>query len=153
MTWHALFGAVNLWALLAWAVLILAPGRGRVVPAVRWGAVGLLCAVYVAILAAALTVGLGGPPRTGEPVDFTTVAGVRAIFATDGGVVAGWTHYLAFDLFVGCWIAEDADRRGIGPILQAPVLLLTFVAGPAGLLLYYFLVIARRGKVTVRRRR
>ena len=60
--------------------------------------------------------------------------------------MAGWTHYLAFDLFVGCWIAQDADRRGIGRIGQAPVLALTFVAGPAGLLLHYLLRLLIRGK-------
>ena len=50
-----------------------------------------------------------------------------------------WTHYLALDLFAGLWIAEDADARRIGRVVQAPVLLLTFLAGPAGLFLHLLL--------------
>ena len=144
MSWAALFAGINTAALVAWAVLILVPGRSRSVAAIRFGVVGALCVIYVALVATAL--GGGFAPRPGPAVDFTTIEGVRAIFASDGGVVAGWTHYLAFDLFVGCWIADDADRRGIGQIAQAPVLALTFVAGPAGLLLHYTLRLFIRDK-------
>ena len=57
----------------------------------------------------------------------------------DGGVTAGWTHYLAFDLFVGLWIARDGDAKGISRLVQAPVLLATFMAGPLGLLVWLIL--------------
>ena len=55
---------------------------------------------------------------------------------SDGGVTVGWIHYLALDLFAGLWIAKDADQKEFSRLVQAPVLLLTFVAGPAGLLLW-----------------
>lgn len=58
---------------------------------------------------------------------------MRAIFASDVGVVIGWTHYLAFDLFVGLWIARDADGKSISRYVQAPILLATLFAGPVGL--------------------
>ena len=57
------------------------------------------------------------------------VVGLRALLASDGGIVVGWTHYLALDLFAGCWIADDANRRGVGRLARAPVLLATFLAG------------------------
>ena len=73
----------------------------------------------------------------GSPdVDFTTIEGVRAIFSTDIGVLIGWSHYLVFDLFVGAWIGRDALRRGVTHWLAAPSILLSFILGPAGLLLY-----------------
>ena len=144
--WRELFGLTNAVALVAWALLILGPRRA--LPLVRYGGVGLLCATYVVLVAAALAGGFG--PRTGPAPDFTTIEGVRAIFASDGGVVAGWTHYLAFDLFAGAWIAEQGDRSGLNRVVQAPVLLLTFLAGPAGLLLYYLVALIRRGKATAR---
>ena len=53
---------------------------------------------------------------------------------SDGGIVIGWTHYLAFDLFVGLWIARDADDKGVGRLVQLPFLFLTLMAGPIGLL-------------------
>jgi hypothetical protein len=61
---------------------------------------------------------------------------VQAIFASKGGAVVGWIHYLAFDLFVGLWIARDADAKNFSRLLQAPILLATFLAGPLGLLVW-----------------
>lgn len=54
------------------------------------------------------------------------------MFAARGPIVVGWTHYWAFDLFVGLWIARDADHRGIGRLMQLPFVLITFLAGPIG---------------------
>jgi hypothetical protein len=76
-------------------------------------------------------------PTGGEGgADFTTIAGVRSIFATDAGVTIGWTHYLAFDLFTGLWIARDADAKKFSRMVQAPVLFATFMVGPVGLLVW-----------------
>jgi hypothetical protein len=76
------------------------------------------------------------PNPGGGGADFSTIAGVRSIFASDAGVAIGWTHYLAFDLFVGLWIARDGDAKGMSRFIQAPVLLATFIAGPLGLLIW-----------------
>jgi hypothetical protein len=51
-------------------------------------------------------------------------------------LLAGWTHYLAFDLFIGGWEVRDAQRRGVPHLFIVPALVLTFLLGPAGLLLY-----------------
>lgn len=146
MNWPVLFQIVNTVALLLWLVLILAPRWRGGIDQLRIVGAGGLSLFYVVLITTALTVGFGD---TGGPApDFTTIAGIRAIFATDGGVVTGWTHYLALDLFTGLWIAEDADRRGMGRVAQAPILTLTFLAGPAGLFLYLLLSrIVSRGAV------
>ncbi|OYY66404.1 ABA4-like family protein [Sphingomonas sp. 28-62-11] len=134
MNWPVLFQIVNTAALVLWLVLILAPRWRGGIDQLRIAGAGGLSLFYVVLITTALTVGFGD--SGGPAPDFTTIAGIRAIFATDGGVVTGWTHYLALDLFTGLWIAEDADRRGMGRVLQAPILALTFLAGPAGLFLY-----------------
>lgn len=132
MAWDTVFALVNGWALIAWLVLLALP-RGDLSRAfVLFGGVGLLCLAYALTLA----VLLASTPGDAQSASFTTIAGIRALFATDGGVVAGWTHYLAFDLFAGAWIARDADAKGFARLWQAPVLLLTFFAGPAGLLVW-----------------
>ena len=141
LSWPFAFAHLNLLAMVAWAALIGLPRRDRVVPVLRRGVVGALCLFYTAALIWALTVGFG---EAGPPADFTTIEGVRAIFATEGGVTVGWTHYLAFDLFVGLWIAERADEAGVSRLLQAPILLLTFIAGPAGLLVWLIVAMVRR---------
>ena len=139
--WQAVFGAVNLLAMLAWALLVLGPRKPLALATVLYLGVALLCLVYVAGLVAILT-GLVDPVGGGGEADFTTIEGVRAIFASDGGATIGWTHYLAFDLFAGLWIARDADAKGFSRLVQAPILLATFLAGPLGL--FVWLVVRER---------
>jgi len=78
----------------------------------------------------------GGVEGSGPQFDFSSIEGVRAIFASDAGLTIGWVHYLAFDLFVGIWIARDGDDKVISRFIQAPILLLTFLAGPLGLFIW-----------------
>lgn len=129
--WNAWFSMVNLLALIAWVGLIFLPRWPALLSGVLYLGVGLLCLIYATGLIGLLS-GLIPNPQGGG-ADFTTIAGVRAIFGSDAGVMIGWTHYLAFDLFVGLWIARDGDAKSISRIIQAPVLLATFMAGPLGL--------------------
>ncbi|MDG5748840.1 ABA4-like family protein [Qipengyuania sp. XHP0207] len=132
--WETLFGIANTLALIMWAALILLPRWPALLAAVLYLGVGLLCLTY-----AVCVIGLvsGVIPGGGEGgADFTTLEGVAAIFATDAGVTVGWIHYLAFDLFVGLWIARDADTKAFSRFAQAPILLATFLAGPLGLILW-----------------
>jgi hypothetical protein len=138
--WQGLFQLTNIVALAGWAVLILAPRRPLPLTAVMYLGVGLLCLAYLTAAAAVLAglvdpVPVAGAAARPDLTDYSP-AGLRALFASDGGIVIGWTHYLALDLFAGLWIARDADAKGFARIAQAPVLLLTFLAGPAGLLVW-----------------
>ncbi|MEL6487575.1 MAG: ABA4-like family protein [Pseudomonadota bacterium] len=133
MDWALVFNIVNLIALVAWAALILAPRWPALLSAILYLGVGGLCALYAVLLVSVLS---GIIPAGGGGADFTTIAGIRSIFASDIGVVIGWTHYLAFDLFVGLWIARDADAKFFARWIQAPILLATFMAGPLGLIIW-----------------
>lgn len=135
--WNAWFSMVNLLALIAWAALILLPRWPALLSGVLYLGVGLLCLIYAAGLIGVVS-GLIPNPGGGG-VDFTTIAGVRSIFASDAGVTIGWTHYLAFDLFVGLWIARDGDAKGVSRLVQAPILVATFMAGPLGLFVWLLL--------------
>lgn len=132
--WSTLFNAVNLLAMIAWVALIVLPRWPALLSGVLYLGVGLLCLIYGVSLIGLLS-GLIPNPEGGG-ADFSTIAGVRAIFGSDAGVTIGWTHYLAFDLFVGLWIARDGDAKNISRFIQAPILLATFVAGPLGLLIW-----------------
>lgn len=133
MGWDTLFSLVNLLALVSWAALILLPRWPALLSALLYLGAGLLCLVYAVCLIAVLS---GVFPAGEGGADFTSIEGVRSIFSSDAGVVIGWTHYLAFDLFVGLWIARDADQKGVMRLVQAPVLLATFMAGPLGLIIW-----------------
>ncbi|RJY10123.1 ABA4-like family protein [Aurantiacibacter aquimixticola] len=137
MNWDLAFNIAQGWTILMWAVLILAPRTQLVQTVIFYAGAGLLCFAYALFMALVLT-GAVDPAATGEGGGggFTTIEGVRALFASDGGVTIGWIHYLAFDLFVGLWIGRDADHKGFSRWVQAPVLVLTLMAGPAGLLVW-----------------
>ncbi len=134
--WQTLFDLTNVIALVGWAMLILLPRREGVIHAILYGAIGILCACYLVMLVALITNLVDPIPAAGAPPqpDFEySVQGLMAMFRSQGGIVVGWTHYLALDMLAGLWIARDADKQGASRLLQVPYLLATFMAGPAGL--------------------
>ena len=139
MLWQTLFSFTNLVALAAWALLLFAPRRPLTYSAILYAGVGLLSLTYVVLLV--LLVGkVVDPGQVAGAASFDisnySIEGIRTLFMTDAGIVVGWTHYLAFDLFVGLWISRDADNKGFSRLAQAPILLLTYLAGPLGLFLW-----------------
>ncbi len=83
-----------------------------------------LSAAYSVLIACAFHNAEGG---------FGSLQGVRALFQSDWLLVAGWVHYLAFDLFVASWIAGKTFERGLTRLILVAVLPLTFLFGPVGL--------------------
>jgi ABA4-like protein len=128
MTPDQIFSFVNFVALSSWVLLALLPRRRWVANVLAGMAVpALLAAAYVAIIATMWAGSSGG---------FTSLSAVATLFSNPWLLLAGWTHYLAFDLFVGSWEVRDARDRGIPHLLVLPCLALTFLFGPAGWLLY-----------------
>jgi Domain of unknown function (DUF4281) len=126
MNWESLFGIANALALASWATVIAAPRRAILLRVVRYGVIGLYCLAYsTLILLYFFRVEGGG---------FGSLHEVKVLFTSDPVVLAGWLHYLAFDLFVGLWIAQRADVLGVSRLIQAPLLIATFMFGPVGLL-------------------
>jgi hypothetical protein len=137
-----IFSVVNLLALLGWVALAAVPRRNwahifsaSVLPAV-------FGALYVVIIAATFWRSPGG---------FSSLTEVGRLFRDPWLLLAGWLHYLAFDLFVGSWIVRDARERGVAHYLLLPCLALTFMFGPAGWLSYRLLRAARRSQPSVAR--
>jgi ABC-type uncharacterized transport system permease subunit len=71
--------------------------------------------------------------------NFSTLDGVSNLFANRQMLLAGWIHYLAFDLLAGIYIVRNAEKNNINHWLTTPTLMLTFLFGPFGLLLYFLL--------------
>ena len=147
MPWEQIFGFANLWAMLCWVVLAFAPKREQIMTPLFYAGVGLLALSY-AVLIVSLLGGMigGGTGSTGGTPDFTTLAGVQALFDSQGGATIGWIHYLAFDLLVGIWVARNADRHGYLRIVQIPILFFVFMAGPLGLIMYLILRLTCKGR-------
>lgn len=125
-----IYSACSTLAMLGWLALLLAPlNRGYAISFARGAALILALAYLVQMFT--ITQPTGG--------DFFTLAGVTALFTMPGNVMLGWTHYLAFDLFIGSWQAEDSAAQGLPHWLLIPCLGLTFVVGPIGLLVYFLI--------------
>lgn len=128
MTAEQIFPVANLVAMLCWIVLAVLPNRRWVTDVLTGLAAPALFAVaYIAIVVAVFP---------GADGSFSTLAGVSALFANPWMLLAGWLHYLAFDLLIGTWEARDSVERGVPRWILIPCLFLTFMFGPTGWLIY-----------------
>lgn len=128
MTLETIFSLCMLTAVAGWLALFAAPlSRIWLIRAARVVAVLLAVGYFVQLFTITEPV-VGG--------SFSTLAGVTALFSLPGNVMLGWTHYLAFDLFVGSWEVEDAGRIGVAHWAVVVPLALTFMLGPIGLFTY-----------------
>src|ERR1700733_4754625 len=123
-----LFRIANNITLLGWLILIFLPRW-------RWAArlIGpVLIPTLLSSLYAVLVV-----TEVGHGGGFSSLSSVAQLFRNPHLLLAGWVHYLAFDLFVGSWEVRDSQRIGIAHYLVVPCLILTFLFGPAGWILYF----------------
>lgn len=137
MSPDALFQIANPVALLGWVALLLSPLWPRA--AERIAAVlvpSLLAVAYVGLLAA-----YWGRAESGG---FGSLDEVAALFSQRYVLLAGWLHYLAFDLLVGAMIVRQGRELQMPFWWLLPCLPLTFLFGPAGFLLFQSLRLALR---------
>ena len=143
MTDETLYVWASTVPILGWLALALSPLRPRLaIAAARVVAVAISVG-YVVLIAHALS-------RPGPPMpDLATLAGLAQLFSDPRAALIGWFHFLALDLWTGAWEAEEARRRGVPALALLPSLALTFLAGPAGLLLFLVLraVLTRRDSI------
>ena len=131
MTAEQMFSLLNAIALVAWLLIAAFPRRPLVVQTIAGTVIpAFFAAAYIAMIASAWG---------GSEGSFSSLQGVGALFSNPWLLLAGWTHYLAFDLLVGVWEVRDSSSRGIPHVIVLPCLLLTFLFGPAGWLLYLVL--------------
>lgn len=137
---HLLFQVTGPLAMLGWLALALSPLAPRLADALAAISIPLLLSVgYAALILVHWSDAPGG---------FDSLANVMALFTDPALALAGWVHYLAFDLFVGAWITRTARDEGIPHLLILPCLVLAFLFGPAGFLVF----VALRASFTLRAR-
>ncbi len=131
MELETIFSIASTLVMPGWLLLVFAPRW-------RWGTQLIAPFIIPAVLALMYAFLLATGMRDSHG-DFNSLAGVRGLFENDRLLLAGWIHYLAFDLFIGSWEVRDARRLGIPHLLVIPCLLCTFMLGPVGLGLYFAL--------------
>ncbi|MEM7077045.1 MAG: ABA4-like family protein [Pseudomonadota bacterium] len=133
MSTETIFSLCSAIAMLGWAGLVFLPRltftRDLLAPVIAPLLIGVIYATLMLVY-------IERAPAEGG---FGSLDEIAALFSVRELLLAGWIHYLAFDLFVGAWIVKDAQEQGIHHLLVVPTLAATLMAGPAGLLIYWIL--------------
>jgi hypothetical protein len=131
INYHYAYMLVTLGVLPFWLLLMLAPQWRWTQRLVSTALLPLLlAALYLAFALPGFL--LGGIEGGG----FMSLEQLARGFQHPPALLAGWVHYLVFDLFIGAWIVRDAHRLRLGRALQLPCLFFTLMLGPVGLALY-----------------
>jgi hypothetical protein len=128
MDLEQLFSMAGLVAGAGWILLLILP-RHPTVQLVSGVVIPLILSIDYLILIALYFRGAEG--------GFGSLADVGTLFQKPELLLAGWIHYLAFDLFIGAWETRDAQRIGVPHLVIIPCLVMTFLLGPIGLLFYF----------------
>ena len=128
MTFETAFSVASIAAMVGWLLLLFSPLipnwsdrlAGTILPL-------LLSLGYTALLLLPASANGGG---------FGSLAEVIELFSYEQAALAGWVHFLAFDLFIGAWVCRKARSEGMQHMLVAPCLPVIFLFGPAGFLAF-----------------
>ena len=140
MTAETVFSLASSFAVVGWLVLVaggitrrlglVTLAAGRIWPLALSGLYSLLILFFFAQ----------------APGGFDSLAHVQTLFTAPWAALAGWVHYLAFDLFIGSWITAEVFRLSLPRLVLVAVLPLTFLFGPIGLLAFFAAKLALHGK-------
>ena len=123
-----LFNSSGKLAMAGWALLVFAP---------RWRWSQRIASVIIPVTLAIIYLVLIVLHFAKSPGGFGTLGQVGQLFQNPWLLIAGWIHYLAFDLFLGAWQSRQAQSLGISHFLVIPCLLLTFFFGPIGFVVFW----------------
>ncbi|MCY7420761.1 MAG: DUF4281 domain-containing protein [Chitinophagaceae bacterium] len=131
MTPENVFSFCNTLVLPGWILLLVLP---------RWKfSDHIITGIIVTILALFYCYFIFTNLHPSDFKSFNTLGGVMGLFTKDEAVLAGWIHYLAFDLMTGLFIVKNAQKHKVNHWLLLPCLFLTFMLGPCGLLFYFII--------------
>ena len=128
MNFETLFSTAGLIAMIGWLCLLFSP----LIP--KWA--DWIAGMFLPILLSLGYVILLLIPSSDSAGGFGTLADVMALFSYEQAALAGWIHFLAFDLFIGAWVCRTSRAEGISFWFIAPCLPVVFLFGPAGLLAF-----------------
>ncbi len=134
-----IFSVANNVVLPMWLLLLIAPNWKITQWFIRYKVIPIALSVIYAIY---LFLAIQG----GSGLDFGSLASVMKLFTIKDVALAGWVHYLAFDLLIGMQIVQQNQQLKFHRLLMAPVLLATFMMGPIGFLLFTLLKATKRQK-------
>jgi len=140
MDLERIFSVASVIAAVGWLFLVVVPKRPLALHVAGVFFPLLLALMYLYFIAMHIRGAEGG---------FGSLADVAMLFQRRELLLAGWIHYLCFDLFIGAWEVRDSQRHGIPHLVVIPCLIMTFMLGPIGLLFYFAIRSAKLRSVNV----
>jgi predicted small secreted protein len=128
MSPSTLFDFANFYAFLGWFLLFSAPNWKHTQTIVKYGILVVLGLIYsILVLKGIMNFNVS---------DFSTLSNVKQLFSKDEALLAGWIHYLCFDLFVGAYIVRKSKELNISRLIYSLILPFTFMFGPIGFVIF-----------------
>ena len=128
MSPSTLFDFANFYAFLGWFFLFSAPNWKHTQTIVKYGILVVLGLIYsILVLKGIMNFNVS---------DFSTLSNVKQLFSKDEALLAGWIHYLCFDLFVGAYIVRKSKELNISRLIYSLILPFTFMFGPVGFVIF-----------------
>lgn len=134
MTASTVFEWVNTLVLPAWILLLVAP---------RWKYRNPLIYAFALIMAGIYAFYIFSGFSSLDPEAFGSLEGVKNLFTKDEAVLAGWVHYLTFDLLIGNWVVNQSIKYNIKHYMIIPALFFCFMLGPVGYLIFTLVKLAK----------
>ena len=128
MTASALFSFANSYAFFGWFLLLSAPNWKHTQTIVKYGILIVLGLIYSVLVLKGI--------KDFNVSDFSTLSNVKQLFSQEEALLAGWIHYLCFDLFVGAYIVRKSIELNIPRLIYSLILPFTFMFGPIGFVFF-----------------
>ncbi len=128
MSTSSLFDFANFYAFLGWFFLFSAPKWKHTQTIVKYGILVVLGLIYFVLVLKGI--------ENFSVSDFSTLSNVKQLFSKDEALLAGWIHYLCFDLFVGAYIVRKSIELDIPRLIYSLILPFTFMFGPIGFVIF-----------------
>lgn len=131
MNYEMAFSSASILAMFGWLILLASPLIPTWSNRIAGFAIPLILSVgYATLFVFSYDKNSGG---------YGSLADVIKLFSLPSAALAGWVHFLAFDLFIGAWQCRTARREAIRFWFVVPCLTITFLFGPLGLLFFLIL--------------
>jgi hypothetical protein len=140
MDLEQIFSMAGVLAAVGWLFLIILPKRPLVLH---------VAGVFIPLVLALIYLYFIAVHGRGAEGGFGSLADVATLFSKREILLAGWIHYLCFDLFIGAWEVRDSQRHEIPHLAVIPCLIMTFMLGPIGLLFYFAIRTAKLRNVAI----
>jgi hypothetical protein len=67
------------------------------------------------------------------------IESISELMTNESFLMMFWMHFISINLFVGGWMVSDSQKIFMNKILLAIPLIITYLIGPLGLLIYWII--------------